>query len=110
MRREALVPLQALAVCAIGGAACQFLKAPLPWMIGPLAAMAILKFSGSRLTAPKGGRELGQLLIGCTLGARFEQVFVKKSAALHARSGPFRPARHRAGRSIRLARGLMQRA
>ena len=38
MRREVLAPLQALAACAIGGAACQFLRAPLPWMIGPLLA------------------------------------------------------------------------
>jgi uncharacterized protein len=40
MRREVLVPLQALAACAIGGAACQFLRTPLPRMIGPLLATA----------------------------------------------------------------------
>ena len=65
------MPLQALAVCVIGGAACQFLKTPLPWMIGPLLAMAMLKFSGLRLYAPKGGRELGQLVIGAALGLYF---------------------------------------
>jgi membrane AbrB-like protein len=66
-----LVPLKALAVCFIGGAICQFLKTPLPWMIGPLLAMATLKFSGLRLCAPKGGRELGQLVIGTALGLYF---------------------------------------
>ena len=71
LRREVLMPLQALAVCVIGGAACQFLKTPLPWMIGPLLAMAMLKFSGLRLYAPKGGRELGQLVIGAALGLYF---------------------------------------
>jgi membrane AbrB-like protein len=71
MKREVLVPLQALAACAIGGAACQFLRTPLPWMIGPLLAMAILKFSGLHLTAPRGGRELGQLVIGTALGLYF---------------------------------------
>ena len=70
-RSQVLVPLKALAVCFIGGAACQFLKTPLPWMIGPLLAMATLKFSGLRLYAPKGGRELGQLVIGTALGLYF---------------------------------------
>jgi membrane AbrB-like protein len=71
VRREILAPLQALAVCAMGGAACQFLKTPLPWMIGPLLAMAMLKFSGLHLSAPTGGRETGQLLIGTALGLYF---------------------------------------
>lgn len=64
-------PLQSLLVCVFGGAVCQFLKAPLPWMIGPLLVMAVLKFSGLRLSAPSGGRELGQLLIGTALGLYF---------------------------------------
>lgn len=49
----------------------QLLRSPLPWMTGPLAAMAMLKFSGVRLRAPRGGRELGQLVIGTALGLYF---------------------------------------
>lgn len=64
-------PPLALAVCAVGGAAFQFLKAPLPWMIGPLLGMAMLKLSGLRLSAPRGGRQLGQLVIGTALGLYF---------------------------------------
>ena len=60
-----------LAVCFAGGALCAWLKTPLPWMIGPLAAMAIVQFSGGRLEAPVYGRELGQLLIAVTLGLYF---------------------------------------
>jgi len=60
-----------LAVCVAGGALCAWLKTPLPWMIGPLAAMAIVQFSGGRLEAPVYGRELGQLLIAVTLGLYF---------------------------------------
>jgi membrane AbrB-like protein len=71
LRREVLVPLQALAACAVGGAACHLLRTPLPWMIGPLLAMAMLKIAGLHLTAPKGGRELGQLVIGTALGLYF---------------------------------------
>jgi len=58
-------------VCVAGGALCAWLKTPLPWMIGPLAAMAIVQFSGGRLEAPVYGRELGQLLIAVTLGLYF---------------------------------------
>lgn len=71
MRRELIVPLQALAVCVLGGILFQFLKTPLPWMIGPLLAMAVLKLSGLRLSAPRGGRQLGQLIIGAALGLYF---------------------------------------
>ncbi len=60
-----------LAVCVAGGALCAWLKTPLPWMIGPLAAMAIVQFSGGKLEAPAYGRELGQLLIAVTLGLYF---------------------------------------
>jgi hypothetical protein len=71
MRREVIVPLQALAICVAGGAAFEFLKTPLPWMIGPLLAMAALKLSGLDLRPPKGGRQFGQLVIGTALGLYF---------------------------------------
>ena len=58
-------------MCVAGGALCAWLRTPLPWMIGPLAAMAIVQFSGGRLEAPVYGRELGQLLIAVTLGLYF---------------------------------------
>ena len=57
-----------LIVSALGGAFCVWLKTPLPWMIGPLVAMAICNFSGARLAAPPLGRELGQFVIAVTLG------------------------------------------
>jgi len=65
------MPLQALTVCAVGGAVFQYLKTPLPWMIGPLLVMASLKMSGLHLHAPRGGRQLGQLIIGTALGLYF---------------------------------------
>jgi uncharacterized protein len=71
MKREVFAPLQALIVCVVGGAAFQFLKTPLPWMIGPLLAMASLKMAGLHLRAPRGGRQLGQLIIGTALGLYF---------------------------------------
>ncbi len=61
----------ALAVCVAGGALCRWLHTPLPWMIGPLAGMAIFQFGGASLVAPPRGRETGQLVIGMALGLYF---------------------------------------
>jgi hypothetical protein len=66
-----LNPVLALALCAAAGAAFARLHLPLPWMIGPLLAMAACNFGGARLRAPMGGRALGQLVIGTALGLYF---------------------------------------
>jgi membrane AbrB-like protein len=50
---------------------CAILRTPLPWMIGPLFAMAVLKLAGFELRAPRGAREGGQLLIATALGLYF---------------------------------------
>ena len=60
-----------LAVCVAGGALCAWLGTPLPWMIGPLAGMAIFQFAGASLRSPPFGREAGQLIIGLALGLYF---------------------------------------
>ena len=39
-----------------GGSLCAWLKTPLPWMIGPLLAMAIFQFGGR---APRGAAAAG---------------------------------------------------
>lgn len=44
---------------------------PLPWMLGPLAFTGIAGISGLPVKAIKGGRQAGQLLIGCILGQYF---------------------------------------
>jgi len=64
-------PLTSLVVCALGGGLFAWLKTPLPWMIGPILVMAILNFSGARLRAPPGGRQIGQVVIGAALGLYF---------------------------------------
>src|SRR6185436_6991646 len=67
-------PVRGLVLCAVGGAVCSTLHTPLPWMIGPLLAMALAKLFAVDVGAPRGGRESGQLLIGCTLGLYFTPV------------------------------------
>lgn len=74
-------PLFALGLCAAGGALFSWLRTPLPWMIGPLLAMAACNFAGARLRAPWGSRQLGQLVIGCALGLYFTPTVVAEVAA-----------------------------
>lgn len=71
----------ALAVCAAAGAAAAWLRIPLPWMIGPLVAMAVFQFSGATLAAPPLGREAGQAAIGVTLGLYFTPPVVAEVLA-----------------------------
>src|SRR5258707_13042229 len=66
--------LKALAICGVGGALFSALRAPLPWMTGPLLAMALGKFLGANVASPKGGRAAGQMTIACALGLYFSPV------------------------------------
>ena len=70
----------ALAVSVAGGLLCAWLKTPLPWMIGPLLAMAIVQFGGANLEAPTYGREAGQVVIGVSLGLYFTPVVMREVA------------------------------
>lgn len=84
----------ALAVCVASGALCAWLRTPLPWMIGPLAGMAIFQFGGASLESPPFGRETGQLVIGVALGLYFtptvaHEVLAHGLALLAAGSGVF---------------------
>lgn len=64
----------ALAICGASGTLFSTMHAPLPWMTGPLLAMALVKFLGARVAAPRGGRAAGQLAIACALGLYFTPV------------------------------------
>jgi membrane AbrB-like protein len=62
---------------AIGFAAallCVAVHAPLPWMIGPLVAVAACRSAGIECAAPAGGRQAGQWIIGTALGLYFTPV------------------------------------
>jgi membrane AbrB-like protein len=70
-RESWINPVLALGLCAAAGGLFAALRLPLPWMIGPLAAMAACNFAGTALRAPRGARELGQIVIGAALGLYF---------------------------------------
>lgn len=64
-------PAAALLLCTGAGALFALLRLPLPWMLGPLLAMAACNFAGARLRAAPGGRAVGQVIIGTALGLYF---------------------------------------
>jgi uncharacterized protein len=78
---KALPVLRALAICGLGGALFSALHAPLPWMVGPLLAMAFGKFLGADIASPRGGRAAGQLTIACALGLYFTRAVTAEVAA-----------------------------
>lgn len=66
-----LNPALAIAACVAAGALFYLARLPLPWMLGPLLAMALANFGGAELRAPPGGRYAGQVVIGAALGLYF---------------------------------------
>jgi len=74
-------PALALAMCAAAGALFAWLRTPLPWLLGPLLAMASCNFAGSALRAVPGGREAGQVVIGTALGLYFTPLVAREVAA-----------------------------
>ncbi len=67
-----------LVLAIAAGALCQWLRTPLPWMIGPLFAVAGARLAGADLKALPGARYIGQWIIGTALGLYFTPVVVKQ--------------------------------
>lgn len=63
--------LLALAACVAAGAVAALVRMPVPWLLGPLLAMALLAGLGAELDAPPGGRQAGQVVIGLAIGLYF---------------------------------------
>jgi len=71
-RVAAAVPaIKGLAIGLAAALFCVAVGAPLPWMIGPLVALAACRSAGVDCEAPPGGRQVGQWLIGTALGLYF---------------------------------------
>ena len=80
-RESWINPALALLLCAGAGAGSAWLKIPLPWMIGPLVAMAVCNFAGIGLRAARGAREAGQVVIGSALGLYFTPIVAREVAS-----------------------------
>ena len=72
--------LAGLAVGAAAGYACSRMHTPIPWMLGPLTSIALLRMLGAPLEAPPGGRQIGQWIIGAALGLYFSPQVVRDVA------------------------------
>jgi membrane AbrB-like protein len=70
--RELLLPgVVGLAIGLFGALLAVAAHTPLPWLIGPLLAVAVARFSGANCGALAGGRQVGQWIIGTALGLYF---------------------------------------
>ncbi|HQR10322.1 MAG TPA: AbrB family transcriptional regulator [Casimicrobiaceae bacterium] len=74
--------LAALAIGATAGYACSLLHTPIPWMLGPLFSLAILRVAGVDIGVPTPVRYGGQWLIGTALGLYFTPQVVREVAGL----------------------------
>lgn len=73
-----------LPLAAAAGGLAAWGRLPLPWMLGPLFAVALLRMAGAPLAALPGGRQAGQWAIGTALGLYFTPAVL---AELAQRSG-----------------------
>jgi uncharacterized protein len=80
--QRALPVLRSLAVAVVGALACVWLHTPLPWLIGPLVAVAVASMLHGRLQAPPAAREVGQWVIGVALGLYFSPDVVRELVRL----------------------------
>lgn len=60
--------LPTFGVAAVGGGLFWLAAAPLPWFFGALFAVAGCNLAGWRVAGPRGGRQLGQILVGAAIG------------------------------------------
>ena len=71
-----------LAVGALAGYVCAMLRTPIPWMLGPLFSIALLRVAGARIEAPPPARYAGQWIIGTSLGLYFTSAVMREVAGL----------------------------
>ena len=69
-------------LAAVAGTIASQFKVPLPWMLGPFFAFAILSITGARFILLPMGRELGQVAIGMAVGLHFTSAVLLATFAL----------------------------
>jgi membrane AbrB-like protein len=68
--------LKALAIGVPAGFLFDWLDTPIPWMIGPMIAIASVNLMGLRVYAVPYGREIGQVILGSAVGLYFTPTVV----------------------------------
>jgi hypothetical protein len=72
--------LFALAAGALAGALFAWIGTPIPWMIGPLFVVALLRVAGAPIEAPAVARHAGQWIIGTSLALYFTPLVLRQLA------------------------------
>jgi len=81
MKPRTAVPwLAGTSLGIVAGWLCSRIGTPIPWMLGPLFALAFLRIGGANVDAPPGGRQIGQWIIGTSLGLYFTPQVVREVA------------------------------
>ncbi|MDX1484496.1 MAG: AbrB family transcriptional regulator [Alphaproteobacteria bacterium] len=73
--------LRALAIGVPAGWLFDWLDTPIPWMIGPMIAVASVNLMGFTLFAPPYARQTGQVILGSAVGLYFTPPVVAALAA-----------------------------
>ena len=73
--------LRALGVGIPAGFLFDLLQTPIPWMIGPMVAVATLNLLGVRMHSPPYARQMGQVILGSAVGLYFTPTVVAALAA-----------------------------
>ena len=73
--------LRALAVGIPAGYLFDLLRTPIPWMIGPMVAVATLNLMGVRMHSPPLARQMGQVILGSAVSLYFTPTVVAALAA-----------------------------
>ena len=73
--------LKALAVGIPAGYLFHRLHTPIPWMIGPMIAVATLNLMGVRMHSPPYARQMGQVILGSAVSLYFTPTVVAELAA-----------------------------
>jgi len=81
VREQLPAILRALAVGIPAGYLFHRLDTPIPWMIGPMVAVAALNLTGVRMHSPPYARQMGQVILGSAVSLYFTPPVVKALAA-----------------------------
>ena len=73
--------LRAVAVGIPAGYLFHLLQTPIPWMIGPMIAVAVLNLTGVRMHSPPLARQMGQVILGSAVSLYFTPPVVAALAA-----------------------------
>ena len=74
--------LKTLAIGIPAGFLFDRLHAPIPWMIGPMIAVAVFNLMGVRMYSVPYGRQMGQVILGSAVSLYFTPAVVAELAAI----------------------------